>query len=86
MTWGISLPSDNLNVPALKPPPGEVSDFENAWNNNRVAQTTNALCLFAVIVATLIRVYAKVFCLKKIQVEDGERPIQVLKVGKSSNL
>lgn len=76
MAQGVSLPSAILNGPALKPPPGEIPDFENGWNNNEIARITNALCLLAVIAATLVRVYVRAFCMKKIQVEDSENPAQ----------
>ncbi|KAI1272254.1 hypothetical protein F5Y07DRAFT_392111 [Xylaria sp. FL0933] len=64
------IPEVQLNGPALQPPPGVVPDFEHPWNLNSVGRVTNALCLTATILACSIRVYSKLFCSRKIQLEE----------------
>ncbi|KAH9885698.1 hypothetical protein F4778DRAFT_500096 [Xylariomycetidae sp. FL2044] len=59
-----------LNGPALEPPPGVTSNLEHPPNRNDLAQITNALCLTATCLVALLRVYAKVFCIKKVHMED----------------
>lgn len=79
-----SLHQGILDGPALHPPPGEVSNFENPWNLNELSQITNAICLIATTVAVLIRIYAKVGCLKKVHIEDCKWPSPPNPIGKES--
>ncbi|KAI0424248.1 aldehyde dehydrogenase domain-containing protein [Xylaria sp. FL1042] len=65
------IPEIILNGPALQPPPGVVPDFEHPWNLNSVGLLTNALCLTSTLLACSIRVYSKLFCSKKIQLEEA---------------
>jgi hypothetical protein len=65
-----SLPQSVLNGPALRPPPGEVPDFEHAWNLNDIAEVANLICVVATTFAILVRAYAKAFCQKKMELED----------------
>ncbi|KAI1748253.1 hypothetical protein F4782DRAFT_534597 [Xylaria castorea] len=60
----------DLDGPALRPPPNVVPDFEHPWNLNTIGLLTNALCLIATISACSIRAYAKLFCIRKIELED----------------
>ncbi|KAI1339863.1 hypothetical protein F5Y15DRAFT_71834 [Xylariaceae sp. FL0016] len=59
-----------LEGPALQPPLGVVPDFDSPPNRNDLAQATNALCLIATSVVVLIRAYAKLACVKKVEIED----------------
>jgi hypothetical protein len=74
MSQSPSLPPSVLNGPALRPPPGEVPNFEHAWNLNDVAEIANVICLVATTFAILVRAYAKAFCQKKMELEDGKFP------------
>ncbi|KAI0859321.1 hypothetical protein F4860DRAFT_269929 [Xylaria cubensis] len=64
------IPEAILNGPALRPPPGVVPNFEHPWNLDTIALLTNAVCLTATLLACSIRAYAKLFCIRKVELED----------------
>ncbi|KAL7624923.1 hypothetical protein AAE478_004137 [Parahypoxylon ruwenzoriense] len=59
-----------LNGPALTPPEGVVPDFENPPNQNALSHFSVAFCLIASTFAVLIRAYSRIFCIKKLEIED----------------
>ncbi|KAH9897419.1 hypothetical protein F4778DRAFT_743523 [Xylariomycetidae sp. FL2044] len=59
-----------LEAPALLAPPGVVTDFDHPPNRNDLAHLTNAICLIITAIVALIRVYVKIFCVKKVYLED----------------
>lgn len=75
-SWG-SLTQEQKDVildgPALAPPTGVVSNFDNPPNRDGL---TLGVIITSVILATtfvLIRIYSKVFVTKKISIPDGMR-------------
>ncbi|KAI0154795.1 hypothetical protein GGR57DRAFT_501992 [Xylariaceae sp. FL1272] len=60
-----------LNGPALLPPPGQLSNFEDPPNNNRLALGVSILCLSTSSLLMLIRTYTRLVALRSFRVEDG---------------
>ncbi|KAI8626401.1 hypothetical protein F5Y19DRAFT_488236 [Xylariaceae sp. FL1651] len=58
------------NKPALKPPPGVVSNFDNPPNGNLEANFGIAICLFLVFTGASLRAYSRLFCIKQVKIED----------------
>lgn len=61
---------DSLDMPALQPPDGVTPNFDNPPNYNTSGY---ALCSFFLAVgsiAIILRTYARVFCAKKVRLED----------------
>lgn len=61
---------DSLDMPALQPPDGVTPNFDNPPNYNTSGY---ALCSFFLAVgsiAVILRTYARVFCAKKVRLED----------------
>lgn len=61
-----------LNGPALAPPDGVIPNFDNPPNKNYIAQAVVPLCLVLTSIAVFLRVYARIFCVKKVEIPDGE--------------
>ncbi|KAI0024879.1 hypothetical protein F4780DRAFT_794026 [Xylariomycetidae sp. FL0641] len=59
-----------MDKPALEPPPGVIPNFDNPPNGNIQAHVGVAICLFLVTCAVLVRGYSKVFCAKRVELED----------------
>jgi hypothetical protein len=59
-----------LSGPALPPPPGVLSDFDDPPNGNAEGASIMAICLFAVAVSGLMRIYSRIFVVKRARVED----------------
>ncbi|KAI1505065.1 hypothetical protein F5X99DRAFT_416174 [Biscogniauxia marginata] len=74
LSWISQLPLAEqefaLNEPSLQPPPGIVPNLENPPNRNYLGYVTNALCITALSAVVIIRSYAKIFCIRKIELED----------------
>ncbi|KAI0423599.1 hypothetical protein F5Y09DRAFT_326943 [Xylaria sp. FL1042] len=60
----------NANKPALTPPPGVQSNFDNPPNGNVQAHIGIAICIFIVFVASSLRAYSKIVCMKQVKLED----------------
>ncbi|KAI1798788.1 hypothetical protein F4811DRAFT_162090 [Daldinia bambusicola] len=60
-----------LDVPALDPPNGIVSNFDNPPNKNYIVQVVVPICLFFTTLAVLIRACHKFFFLKKFGFPDA---------------
>ncbi|TGJ81946.1 hypothetical protein E0Z10_g6816 [Xylaria hypoxylon] len=58
------------NRPGLEPPPGVMSNFDDPRNDNRQANAGIAICLILVITSASLRAYSKIFCVKKVHIED----------------
>ncbi|KAF2966879.1 hypothetical protein GQX73_g6719 [Xylaria multiplex] len=58
------------NRPGLEPPSGVESNFDNPPNDNRQANAGIAICLILVITSVSLRAYSKLFCVKKVNLED----------------
>lgn len=61
---------DILNGPALPPPPGVVPNFESPHNSDHIAIAVNVVSLMITILVVYLRAYAKIFCVKKLRLED----------------
>lgn len=59
-----------LDGPSLEPPPGVIPNFDNPPSNNPLAHGVLTLCLVLAVFAALIRGYAKLFCARKVRIED----------------
>ncbi|KAI1428898.1 hypothetical protein F5Y12DRAFT_639887 [Xylaria sp. FL1777] len=56
--------------PALAPPPGIQSNFDDPPNGNIEAHFGVAICIFIVFVSGSLRAYSKIVCMKKVKLED----------------
>lgn len=61
-----------LNGPAHVPPDGVVPNFENPGNRNSLAIAVVAAGLVIASSLFFVKVYAQVFCFKKVHIEDGK--------------
>ncbi|KAI1364850.1 hypothetical protein F5Y08DRAFT_305567 [Xylaria arbuscula] len=59
-----------LNGPALAPPPGVTSNLEHPPNRNVLGIVVTTLCLAISTVVFVLAAYAKLFCIKKVHIED----------------
>lgn len=64
--------SFNLSGPALAPPPGLTSQFVNPPNDNSLGLGAFLLMLVVASIFFVVRVYGKIYIIKKIEVEDGK--------------
>jgi hypothetical protein len=60
------------NKPALKPPPGIVSNFDDPPNGNIQAHFGIAISVFLVFTGASLRAYSRLFCMKQVKLEDCE--------------
>lgn len=60
-----------LNGPAHAPPEGVMPSFDNPQNQNRLVIGVINTGLALVTILFFARVYARVFCLKRVHIEDG---------------
>lgn len=61
-----------LSMPALEgPTPNYKAQLENPPNNNIVAHVAIPICVTLAVLCFLIRVYARIFRLRKVELEDG---------------
>jgi hypothetical protein len=67
-----NLPGANLDMPALAPPPGVVPNFVDPPTNRTAIFGVFVTCLVIMTLAVAIRMYTKIFMLKKLAVEDCE--------------
>lgn len=61
-----------LNGPALAPPDGVIPNFDNPPNQTYIGAAVVPICLAATTIAVLLRVYARIFCVKKVGLPDGK--------------
>jgi hypothetical protein len=70
-----TLPPDVLQVvlagPALAPPLGVQSNFENPPNNNSLACTAITVCVVVATLSFFVRFYARVIHTRKVAIDDG---------------
>ncbi|KAI0969455.1 hypothetical protein F4678DRAFT_438740 [Xylaria arbuscula] len=66
----ITLDEMDPNGPALKPPLGVQSNFNNPPNDNRQANAGIVICLIIVFTSVSLRAYSKLFCVKEVHFED----------------
>lgn len=59
-----------LNGPAMLPPKGMVSDFDNPPNSNPEALAVAVVCILLALVAASSRAYSSLFVAKKLHLED----------------
>ncbi|KAI0457392.1 hypothetical protein F5B21DRAFT_501442 [Xylaria acuta] len=59
-----------LKLPALPPPAGVVPNFVNPPNENGLAIAVIAVCVATATVAGLMRVYTRLYCVRKVELED----------------
>lgn len=64
--------SFNLSGPALAPPAGQTSQFINPPNDNSLGLGAFLLMLVIASIFFVVRLYGKIYIIKKIEVEDGE--------------
>ena len=58
--------------PALEPPPGLESNFDNPTNHNSLVLGVTIACLVLATSSGIIRIYSGVFVKKAVHVEDGK--------------
>ncbi|KAI0010708.1 hypothetical protein F4779DRAFT_627000 [Xylariaceae sp. FL0662B] len=58
--------ADFLNQPALQPPHGVTPNFDNPPHDNKLAITVIALCVAVSTILSLLRVYTRVSCMKRV--------------------
>lgn len=61
-----------LNGPAMAPPAGETSDFTNPPNENPLAIGVLVTMIVISTLCVLVRLYARVYLLRKVQAEESE--------------
>lgn len=61
----------DLDGPALAPPPGVVSNFDNPSNQNGLAMGVLIACASIATVCLLLRIYGRFYLLRKVSAEDG---------------
>ncbi|KAI0595989.1 hypothetical protein F4775DRAFT_594784 [Biscogniauxia sp. FL1348] len=59
-----------LDGPAMLPPPGVIPELDHPPNRNDIGYVTNAICIAALSTVLLIRGYAKLVCIGKVEIED----------------
>lgn len=59
-----------LNGPALAPPPGVTSNLEHPPNMNVLGIAVVTLCLAVSTIVFSLEAYAKLYCMKKVHIED----------------
>ncbi|KAI1211225.1 uncharacterized protein F4807DRAFT_29131 [Annulohypoxylon truncatum] len=59
-----------LDGPALTPPDGVIPNFDNRDNKDYISQAVLPLCLVLTTIAVFLRVWARIFCIKKIELPD----------------
>jgi len=59
-------------VPASKPPPGVVPNFQNPSKNNTAAYAVLTVCLVLSIIAMATRVVSRAFVVRKVFLTDGQ--------------
>ncbi|KAI1634289.1 hypothetical protein F4809DRAFT_534434 [Biscogniauxia mediterranea] len=59
-----------LDGPAMLPPQGVIPELDNPPNRNYIGYVTNAICIAALSAVLLIRGYAKLVCIRKVEIED----------------
>lgn len=62
----------DLDGPALAPPKGVKPNFDNPPNQNGMAQAILAVCAAVATICLFLRGYARVYLLRKVQVEEGK--------------
>ncbi|KAI0168836.1 hypothetical protein GGR52DRAFT_574068 [Hypoxylon sp. FL1284] len=60
-----------LNGPALPPPDDVIPNFDNPPNKNYISVAVVPLCLTLTLLAVLMRAYARIFCIKKVELPDA---------------
>lgn len=73
-----SLPPEakeaQLNGPAHVPPDGVVPNFENPESQNGMTITIFTVGVVIASILFFARAYAKIFCFKRVHIEDGKLP------------
>ncbi|XDG05671.1 hypothetical protein ABKA04_005286 [Annulohypoxylon sp. FPYF3050] len=60
-----------LNGPALAPPDGVIPNFDDKDNKNYIAQAVVPLCLVLTSIAVFLRVWSRIFYIKKVELTDA---------------
>lgn len=63
-----------LEMPAMEPPAGQEANLENPPNENALAMGIITSTLVIGTLCVLLRAYARVYLLRKVQIEEGEFP------------
>lgn len=67
----------DLDEPAYPPPDGITPNFDNPTNRNAFALGILVACVTVTTICFLMRIYARVYLLKKIRIEESE-PLRTL--------
>lgn len=59
-----------LDGPAMVPPNGTIPDFDDPPNSNSLGIGIGVMCLFLGTTTFFLRVYSRIFIVKKLQIED----------------
>lgn len=65
------MASYNYSGPAMAPPDGQTADFDDPPNDNPLALGAFMLMLVVSTLCVAIRIYAKLYVVRKMQPEDG---------------
>lgn len=65
----------DLDGPAHPPPDGVTPNFDNPTNRNALAIGVLAACVAVTTLCFLMRIYARVYLLRKIQLEESKPSI-----------
>ena len=69
------MASIDMNAGFLEPPEGIIPDFENPPKNNRIAAAAYTVMVAVGTFSIAIRIYGKVFLVRKVQIEDCMPPL-----------
>lgn len=61
-----------LQSPALPPPDGTEAEFDNPPHRNKLGFQVMAACVFLQVLFSLVRAYTRIFCMRKVKLEDCE--------------
>lgn len=64
-----------LDMEAMPVPPGEVRDYDNPPNENGLAMAIITITLVIGTLCVILRGYARLYLLRKVQVEEGKSQV-----------
>ena len=77
MATGAPSLEEILAAPAMPPPEGETANFDNPPNQNTLAMVIITVTLALSTLCLLLRAYARIYLLRKVQIEEGEYAVDV---------
>lgn len=62
--------TDIMDLPAMKPPPGVVPEFDDPPNRNTMALAVISVCLGVTTIVVALRFYSRCAVLRRVQLQD----------------